>query len=256
MQSKIDKAVFDDIRRTINRFRENPFYYFTESDIHSSLYRDILEGYSNIFYPNLKQSSLRVSLLHHEYPTSFRYKKDQLGEWNYFKEDSLKLTDPNGNHGDRGNYDLVVLDPEITNLDSEFVKVTLKDIINKNIKTKSYEKVKPLFFIEVKFLHLFNYNHINMFKEVKRDNEKLALGLHYTKNAKALNLVFCAADNSSDTSVISQIKSYIRNSKDTVDRNMTTVFVQSYLDEYDIKVTPKPFCNIDSPQWAKEQFPI
>ena len=38
----IDEQVFDGIRKTINRFREKPFHYFTEADIHSSLLNDIL----------------------------------------------------------------------------------------------------------------------------------------------------------------------------------------------------------------------
>jgi|GEM_PF-3947828 hypothetical protein len=30
----IDEAVTHGIRKTIERFRENPFYYFNETDIH------------------------------------------------------------------------------------------------------------------------------------------------------------------------------------------------------------------------------
>ncbi len=37
-------AVFNGIRKTINRFREQPFLYFTESDIHASLSKDIMDG--------------------------------------------------------------------------------------------------------------------------------------------------------------------------------------------------------------------
>jgi hypothetical protein len=40
----INNAVFDGIRKTINRFREQPFLYFTESDIHASLSKDIMEN--------------------------------------------------------------------------------------------------------------------------------------------------------------------------------------------------------------------
>ena len=40
----IDEQVFDGIRKTINRFREKPFHYFTEADIHSSLLNDIMTG--------------------------------------------------------------------------------------------------------------------------------------------------------------------------------------------------------------------
>ncbi len=40
----VEMLVYDGIRKTINRFREKPFFYFTESDIHASLHKDIMEG--------------------------------------------------------------------------------------------------------------------------------------------------------------------------------------------------------------------
>ena len=38
---RIEKQVFNGIRKTINKFREKPFNFFTEADIHSSLINDI-----------------------------------------------------------------------------------------------------------------------------------------------------------------------------------------------------------------------
>jgi hypothetical protein len=92
----IQTAVFDGIRKTINRFRENPFLYFTEADIHSSLSKDIMEGHSDIFImgKDLKErESIRVpvSLIHHEYPTNFRFESEKLRSEGY-SEDELKKT--------------------------------------------------------------------------------------------------------------------------------------------------------------------
>ena len=80
---EIQDAVFNGIRKTINRFREQPFYYFTESDIHASLSNDIMHGHSDIFVKRNSQDSqgltnTPVSLIHHEYPTNFRYQKEKL----------------------------------------------------------------------------------------------------------------------------------------------------------------------------------
>jgi hypothetical protein len=95
--------------------------------------------------------------MHHEYPTFFRYEKSFLGKEYYFLNDNIKKTFPDNSekHGDRGNYDLTVLDPNIDNCKD--INNFLRIIINKDISTKSYNIVKPLYFIEVKFLHQFNY---------------------------------------------------------------------------------------------------
>ena len=69
----VEMLVYDGIRKTINRFREKPFFYFTESDIHASLQRDIMEGGSKELVH--REDGIAVSLVHLEYPTNFRYKK-------------------------------------------------------------------------------------------------------------------------------------------------------------------------------------
>lgn len=96
-----DEAIAEGIRRTINRFRENPFYYFTESDIHASLVRDILDGNSDKFYLKIKDISLRLSMIHLEYPTNFKFSRAQA-----LNEAESSSTDKNIQ---RGNFDLVVL---------------------------------------------------------------------------------------------------------------------------------------------------
>ena len=45
-KEQIEKRVFEGIRKTINRFQEKPFHFFTEADIHTSLANDIMFGKS------------------------------------------------------------------------------------------------------------------------------------------------------------------------------------------------------------------
>lgn len=259
----IDNAVFKGIKRTINRFRENPFYYFTEADIHSSLYRDILDGNSDIFYQKRGSDKIRVSLVHQEYPTFFRYKKEFLkkfSEKSFYYDDNLEKTTPVSKHGDRGNYDLTVLDPAVFNNENINLKEFLKEIINKDLKTESYNKVKPLYFIEVKFLHLFNYTNKQMLNEISMDNEKLSLAFYhyYNKyhdsNLRCINLVFCSAEDKPNTNIIKNIRNSLGEGINEKSK-IAAIFVQSFLKDDDSKSTPKPFCNNNAPEWAKEQFP-
>ena len=61
----INDQVFNGIRKTINRFREKPFHYFTEADIHSSLLNDIMSGGKGIV--TKRTNNLSISLVHQEY---------------------------------------------------------------------------------------------------------------------------------------------------------------------------------------------
>ena len=54
----IDEQVFDGIRKTINRFREKPFHYFTEADIHSSLLNDIMTGAPDVL--SVKENNISI----------------------------------------------------------------------------------------------------------------------------------------------------------------------------------------------------
>ncbi len=58
----INDHVFNGIRKTINRFREKPFYYFTEADIHSSLLNDIMSGGTDIV--TIRKNNISISLVH------------------------------------------------------------------------------------------------------------------------------------------------------------------------------------------------
>jgi len=236
----IDEQVFDGIRKTINRFREKPFHYFTEADIHSSLLNDIMTGGAGIISDrkdipvnDKEKINISISFVHQEYPTHFRYKKKQLLDgYGADKKFIIKHTHVDSDHGARGNYDLSIIDPAfVDKMCKENIKkqdeknkkydlLPLKHIINKDIDlTREHEPEELLYAIEVKFLHIFNASNINMLKEVIKDNEKLRLThIHTNGNTKCINLVFCSAkrcdrsvaDEKEKDSVPARIKEYMK----------------------------------------------
>jgi len=122
----IEPELIEGIRKTIFRFRKRPLNYFTESDIHSSLVNDILDGNSEKFLirNNDDKNNPEISLVHNEYPTNFRYKKADLLDYaeqlenenikDLLKKTTIEKYNDNENqekekYGDRGNFDLSVL---------------------------------------------------------------------------------------------------------------------------------------------------
>ena len=281
----VEMLVYDGIRKTINRFRENPFFYFTESDIHASLHRDIMEGGSKELVH--REDGIAVSLVHLEYPTNFRYEKRKLLE-GYGNDDiSITSIDNKAKYGDRGNFDLVVLNKDFVlsvfekthdSENSEFtdLEMILKRVINKDAslsierkhKDDSTYKREVQYAIEVKFIHPFNARNINMLEEVITDNEKLRLATEHSDGfTKAINLVFCSSQekvrSDREDAVIRRIREYIRNGK-TVHENreykvpeaVLNVFIDSHLDE-SIKNTDKPITwpakgTMNSGDWRNE----
>ena len=100
----VEMLVYDGIRKTINRFRENPFFYFTESDIHASLHRDIMEGGSKELVH--RKDGIAVSLVHLEYPTNFRYEKSKLLE-GYGNDILITSIDNEAKYGERDRKSVV-----------------------------------------------------------------------------------------------------------------------------------------------------
>lgn len=274
----IEDALVNGIRKTINRFRERPFNYFTESDIHSSLIKDIMSGNSKYFLYTDKKSNLEISLIHNEYPTNFRYEKSKL--INYYENNKLKETETEteieSKKGDRGNYDLSILNvdfvkqmfnaPIIIKKKTKYnpvtkLRETIKHIINKDIaysiRRKKRCKVKftkeLLYAIEVKFIHPFNARNKNILKEVIKDNTKLNLAnIHSKKFTKTINLIFCSSEqlerNDKNEPVITSIRNYIKNRKhecSSISKDVINIFIESYL-KADKKTTPKPIISIDN----------
>ena len=101
-KGEIEGIVKKGIKKIINKFRENPLYFFTESDLHSYFYSSIYSGKLEVV-----RNNKRICLIHREYPTNFRYHKKKLIQDDYY--DPYPLADKKG---DRGNYDMVVINPE------------------------------------------------------------------------------------------------------------------------------------------------
>ncbi len=227
----INDAVWRAINKTINKFREHPDYFFTESDIHSYFYHAL---YSTN-HEELTKDDERIYCIHREYPTNFRYKKSELLNKNYKKPYNLSLRE-----GKRGNYDIAVLKPEfIKNANSK------QDIVNKSVKlleirtknNKNFVKSKELLFA-IEFKYVIN-NSEKFVDEVKMDNKKLLFAKDFGGAVEAVNLVFCNVDFKYEDGLISVIK----NASDKI----LSVFIHSYYKERK-KITPKPKMNKKEPK--------
>lgn len=225
-KNELKKRAWKAIKSTINKFREHPYYFFTEFDIISYFYHRL---YSTN-HEELTEDKKRIYLVHREYPTNFRYKKSELLNDNFTQPYPLI-----NKEGDRGNYDLVILDPDfIRNADSE------EDIVNKNVRlleirtenNKNFNKSKELLFA-FEFKYVIN-NNSNFIKEVKMDNKKLLFSKQYGGAIEAINLVFCNINYY----YIEKLKKEIL----AANKDILLIFIQSYF-ENNKKITPKPMEN-------------
>jgi len=223
----LNDAVWGAINKTINKFREHPYYFFTESDIHSYFYHALYSSEYEVPTADNK----RIYCIHREYPTNFRYKKSELLNID-FKE-PYKLE---GESGSRGHYDMAVLDPDfIKNINSQ------KDIINKDVSlvikraqnNKNFTISKELLFA-IEFKYVIN-NSKKFIDEVKMDNKKLLFAKHFGGACKAVNLVFC---NVNSTKYIKPIITEVQNA----DKEILSIFIHSYYEGKE-KRTPKPIMN-------------
>lgn len=290
--NNIEDAVYEGIRKTISRFRRKPFHYFTEADIHSSLLNDITRAATDftVFRPSFFNNDLghlnhiSVSLVHQEYPTHFRYKKDQLlksyNEKSEIEKTSLMYEDESGNaFGDRGNFDIGILNKEfvIDMLKQHDLPNALEEIIHKDNSRaiarlkKSPESFKKelVFAIEVKFIHPFNARKIGMLHEVIKDDKKLLLA-HQNSNGNIIpiNLVFCSTpakiSRGGITPVVDLIKEYIVNGVVTDRENIVykhpnevaTIFIESFIGESSDKITIQPLATLHKDIWAKKLFSL
>jgi hypothetical protein len=270
---KLEPTINNCLRKTINRFRERPLYYFTESDIHSSLQGDLLNGNSQYFYFDNK-----ISLVHLEYPTNFRYEKQRLLA-GYQSDVNVQehQTFFTNNHGDRGNFDLAVLernfiDNSITlNTHDEGVRRIINkdiDLLKKRFEDKYYglERIQKeiLYSIEVKFIHPFNARNINMLEEIIKDNEKLNLALYHSQEfIRPINLIFCSSETKErrdkQQTIIDRVRKYIETGNielsngisKQIPEGVMNIFIESYFDENAHKLTPKPILYCRNPKdWA------
>jgi len=213
---QIQKAFWKSVKKTINKFREHPYYFFTESDIVSYFYYCF---YNSSFEIQDAQGK-RVYLAHREYPTNFRYDKKKLIEETYIKPYKL-----NSNEGTRGNYDLAILDPCFVQRAE-----TVEDVVNKNIKLlmKRKEGTERELLFSVEFKYVIN-NNKNFESEIRMDNKKLLFSEEYQSYC-GINLVFCNKANPYYYDLLSEA---VR------DSNVITIFTHSSYDIDSRKITPK-----------------
>ena len=180
LQKDLVKKTWDTIRKTLNKFRRNPYYFFTESDIRAYFYHCLYKSSYEI-----DRDQRRILLIHTEYPTNFRYKKKE-----FISYEKAKVYLPNEKKGRRGNYDLVVISPEYCK-STEFVE----SIVNKNISLLENRyrndinsvQGELLFTIEFKYI---TSNNLSWIKQINMDNTKLWFSRKYG-SAEAINLIFC-----------------------------------------------------------------
>ncbi len=221
---EIEKIVKKVIKKTINKFRENPLYFFTESDLHSYFYSSIYSGKLEVVGNNK-----RICLIHREYPTNFRYHKKKLIQDDYHAP--YPLADKKG---DRGNYDMAVINPEFAKKYSDSIN-DIKHIINKDVALleqrvkDDIESVKKELVYAIEFKYVIS-NSKMFIDEVKADNKKLLFSTRW--GAKhAVNLVFC---NIKDSKNVEAVRREVKKAPKEID----AFFIQSWYDDDGKKHTP------------------
>mgnify|MGYP000907714341 FL=1 len=154
-----------------------PYNFFTESDAHSFLYYYIFRyGSKEIkgFYPT--KDNHKTVLVHREYPTSFRFRKDDM-----------KIYDDGG----RGHYDLVVLNPNF------IFNHNIKDVMAKEYK-HCMTDCKDHILSALEFKLITKPLDKNMKDEIKKDIIKLKMAIEQGQTQKAYCLIFNRCREESD----------------------------------------------------------
>ncbi len=81
----------------VGTFRENPHFFYTESDLHCYLYDEIYNRLSSVDWQCVTVDEKRSILLHKEYPTKERYNAN---------------VPKHAKKGKRGHFDLCIWNPE------------------------------------------------------------------------------------------------------------------------------------------------
>ncbi|MDQ0287194.1 hypothetical protein J2Z49_002313 [Desulfofundulus luciae] len=266
MSTLIDDLLKTGVLKAINKFREAPKIFFTEADLRSYLYYCL---YTRKMERQV--NGIAVNCLHQEYPTNFRYIEDELKDFNqppqYYSLESKK--------GDRGNYDLVLLNPDFVDLCLSGIAAAdsledkykyLNHIVNKDyILALEREKRQGIFKnhdITTELLYALEYKYVirlnkGFIDEIKKDIRKLQLAYQHSKgNLRCISLVFCniyphGRDNQRQKDYLGEIKDIIRKAPEEI----LTIFIHSYylLDNGELKKeTPKPCTNNCRHSWARE----
>jgi len=99
----VNKAVDSGIENIINDFQQHPHSYFTEEDVRWHLLREIGNALAVDGTEHIPFSGGVTSVIHTEYPTPFRCS---------MSERQFKLLDVANTKGQRGHFDVVVLNAE------------------------------------------------------------------------------------------------------------------------------------------------
>ena len=211
LTSDLQTHTWNAIKKTLTKFRMHPLYFFTESDIHSYFYHCM---YSSRFQVN--RDGIPIYLIHREYPTNFRYSRDAL-----LLDDFREPFPLSTRQGDRGNFDIAVINPTFARNAS-----SVEHVINKNVQLLEQRvdcdalavSDELLFAIEFKYV---TRNSGSFVSEVMQDNKKLL----FAKKCQAIevvNLVFCNFDDS--------YAGHVENAVLNAPEEVHAFFAQSYYD--------------------------
>jgi hypothetical protein len=166
----LDSGIERCIKSLGEKFLKWPYNFFTESDAHSFLYYYIFRSGDKLlkrFYPT-KDSSNKTVLVHREYPTSFRYRKD-----------NMELDDKGG----RGHYDFVVLNPEFIRNHS------IQEVIAKDFK-KCCKTEKDHLLASIEFKLIVNPLSKRLEREIGKDFKKLTWSIEKGQARSAYMIIF------------------------------------------------------------------
>lgn len=97
------KLLEEGVNDLIHHFLESPYAFYTESDLHCSLYHLLSNlGLNKDCHVNIGNHIVPSTILHKEYPTKGRYKRKH-------DDSSYKLK-----KGSRGHFDLCLWDPNVS----------------------------------------------------------------------------------------------------------------------------------------------
>jgi hypothetical protein len=170
-----------EIERCINslgeKFLKRPFNFFTESDAHSFLYYYIFRSGSKalkVTYPS--KDGEETVLVHREYPTSFRFRKENM---DLFES------------GGRGHYDLVILNPDF------LANHSIDEVIAKDFK-KCKVEVQDHLLTAIEFKFIVSPLSKNMRSEIIKDFRKLVMALEAGQTQTAYLIVFNRSSHEED----------------------------------------------------------
>ena len=116
-----------------DKFLESPFSFYTESDMHCYLYKELSFGFMEEHDVKIgnKDKTVQTTLLHNEYPTLSCYYKSKAGVLiRYNKEKNKK---PNF-RPTRGRFDLAIIDPDSPgNFKKKRTSIAIELSLNKDI---------------------------------------------------------------------------------------------------------------------------